>query len=422
MLSTTSLPSASALNLRRILGLRNIAIVGLTLAIVVVNLDMQLPWLFLAVIVTVLALIGLATWLRLRLPRPVSEREFFSHLVVDVFILAGLLYFTGGSTNPFTPLFLVPLCIAAVVLPSYYVGIMAGLTLVCFTLLMFFYIPLPYFHGVHDRIDLHVLGMWFGFLLSATLLSYFIVKMSTTLRERDATLAKAREDLLRSERILALGTLAAGVAHELATPLSTMAVVVKELEYDYTASPELNKNLLILRSQIDRCKKILSTLSASAGELRAEQGRSVALDVYLNGILRNWQEIRPAVTLHCKLSGSSPAPCIVAEQTIEHALVNILNNAADASPHYVEVEGVWDTECLRIKVCDRGPGLSDTVASHAGEPFFTTKESGQGLGLGLFLAHAALRRFGGNVHLYNRQEGGVCTQLMLPIARLLISS
>lgn len=411
-----------ALNLRRILGLRNIAIAGLTLAVIVLSLDMNLPWASLVVIAGVLGLLGFASWLRLKLPRPVTEREFFAHLLVDVFILTGLLYFTGGSTNPFTSLFLLPMTIAAVVLPTRYVWVMAVLTLVCFSALMFFYVPLPDFHGLHSHVDMHVLGMWFGFLLSAVLLCYFIIKMSSTLRERDAVLAKAREELLQSERILALGTLAAGVAHELGTPLSTMAVLVNDLEHEYARAPELGAKLNILRSQIDRCKKILSTMSISAGQARAEQGRDLALDYYIEGILADWQAARPGVRVAYTASGPRPAPRMVTEHTVEQALLNILNNAADASPDNVTVQADWDTERLTLSVCDRGAGLSELATARAGEAFFTTKQPGQGLGLGLFLAHATLRRFGGSVHLYNREGGGVCTQVVLPIAHLTVPS
>ncbi|MEW6354281.1 MAG: ATP-binding protein [Pseudomonadota bacterium] len=421
-ISAPSLQAAASLNLRRVLVLRNIAVVGLTLAVIVMSLDMKLPGAALAVIVAVLGVLSLATWARLRLARPVTEREFFAHLLLDVLILSGLLYFTGGSTNPFTSLFLLPLTIAAVVLPARYVWSLALLTLACFSLLMFFYVPLPYFHEPHqhEHFDLHVWGMWFGFLLSAALISYFIVRMSGTLRERDAALARAREDILRSERILALGTLAAGVAHELGTPLSTMAVLAKDLESDCT-QPDVQERLRILREQVERCKKILSTLSASAGHTRAEEARGVALDVYLNDIVEHWRATRPAVNAQFNFTGAQPAPRIVAEQTIAHAVTNILNNAADASPNCVEIRAQWDSEKLLIEVDDRGAGLSDAAARQAGEAFFTTKAAGQGLGLGLFLTHATLTRFGGSVQLFNRAGGGVRTQLVLPIAKLLLT-
>jgi two-component system sensor histidine kinase RegB len=116
--------------------------------------------------------------------------------------------------------------------------------------------------------------------------------------------------------------------------------------------------------------------------------------------------------------GSRPSPEIIAEQTLSQAIVNILNNAADSSPDNVEIKASWSERELVLEISDRGEGLTPDVARAAGQPFFTTKAPGQGLGLGLFLAHATLRRFGGTVRMYNREDGGVCTQLVLPLANL----
>jgi two-component system sensor histidine kinase RegB len=242
--------------------------------------------------------------------------------------------------------------------------------------------------------------------------------MGATLRERDRGLAEAREQALRDERLIALGTLAAGAAHELATPLSTMAVLTKELEREYSHGDDLAGRLRTLREQIDRCKNVLSVLSASAGQVRAESGSRLPVDEYLEQIIGDWRRVRPAVTVRARWSGVGPAPAVLAERTLTQAIMNVLNNAADASPHDVEVIARWDDRQWQIEVYDRGDGLSDAASAHAGKGIFTTKKEGQGLGLGLFLAHSTIGRFGGSVQLFNRDGGGACTRIILPLTRL----
>jgi len=259
--------------------------------------------------------------------------------------------------------------------------------------------------------------MWLGFLLSAGLIAWFAVRMSDTRRSRDRLLAQMREDELRNERIVALGTLAAGAAHELGTPLSTMAVLAKDMERD-AGAPPMRANLRVLREQVDRCKSILSSLSASAGASRAEGGRRVPLENYLADVVNHWQTMRPGVSVRRQFEGPRPSPEIIAEQTLSQAIVNILNNAADSSPDNVEIKVSWSERELVLEISDRGEGMTPDVARAAGQPFFTTKAPGQGLGVGLFLAHATLRRFGGTVQMYNREGGGVCTQLTLPLDNL----
>ena len=412
--------SSNAINLRRLIVLRLIALAGQILAvwIAVTSLHLALPLRPLIGIIAALALFNFLTWLRMQRSWPVAEAELFFHLALDVAALTGLLYFSGGSTNPFVILYLLPLALTAAALPAGYAWAMVAVSIACYSLLMFYYIPLPHSHGDHDDFGLHVLGMWLGFLLSAALIAWFAVRMSETRRSRDRLLAQMREDELRNERIVALGTLAAGAAHELGTPLSTMSVLAKEMEQDVIAAPSLRNNLHVLREQVDRCKSILSSLSASAGVSRAEGGRSVRLENYLADVVNHWQGMRRGVSVRRHFEGTQPSPEIVAEQTLSQAIVNILNNAADSSPENVEISARWNEQELVLEISDHGAGLTPDAEQSAGQPFFSTKAPGQGLGLGLFLAHATLRRLGGTVRMYNRTGGGTCTQLIMPLSSL----
>ncbi|MBI5450058.1 MAG: sensor histidine kinase [Gammaproteobacteria bacterium] len=417
----TSESTSSGLNLQRLVVYRYLIMAGLLAAIVTAVLGgFPLPLAASLVIIACFAAMNILTWLRLRLfARDVSDLELFLQLFADVVMLAALLYFTGGSTNPFVSLFLVPLTLAAASLPARYTWAVAGAALLCYSLLMVWYIPLPHLHG--DDFSLHVLGMWFGFVLSSVLISFFAVKMNATLREREQALARAREQSLRNERLVALATLTTGAAHELGTPLATMAVLGRELEAECAALPDATAQLHILRSQIDRCKHILASMAISAGQSPAEAGHRQALDQYLTQTVEKWRASRLNVSLDQSWSGVLPAPHIVIDQTLTHAITNILNNAADAAAHSVECHGQWTADELTLDISDRGPGLSAELMAQLGKPFISTKLPGEGMGLGLFLAQATIQRLGGNVHISNREGGGVCTRIVLPLSNLRVS-
>ncbi len=405
-------------NLQRLFLLRNISIFAecLTFAIVYWTIDIEIPWIQMIFVVTLLSLINFLTWLRLHRDWPVSHQEFFLQLLVDVFALSALLYFSGGSTNPFISLYLLPLTIAAATLPWRFTWVMAVITIACYTLLLFVYIPLPHDHSNHlIEFALHVSGMWLAFVLSTMIIAWFVVKMSASIRERDHDLAKAREQALRNEQIIALGTLAAGAAHELGTPLSTMAIVTGELQNEYTQDTEFQNNIAILRDQIAHCKHTLTHLLAKAGQNRAEQGSKLPVDKFLDQILDKWKLIRPSIKYTYQSTGLQPAPAIMENQLLNQSILNLLNNAADASSQRIDIKSRWDSHKLHLEIIDDGTGLSTEALQRAGEAFFSSKAPGQGFGIGLFLANANIERFGGSVRLFNMENGGACTQVVLPL-------
>ena len=406
-------------NLQRLFFLRSIAIGGqvLVIAAVVGLFDTLLPLAAMGTIVVLQAAVNVRTWLRLHKSAAVSEGELFLELLADVAALTALLYLSGGSTNPFVSLYLLPLTIAATALTARYAWAMAGLTIACYSALMFFYLPLRHGHEMHSSaFNLHLLGMWANFLVSAVLIASFVATMSASIRRRDRELAVARERALRDEQVLALGTFAAGAAHELGTPLSTIAVLARELEREHAAEPGLHEDLKLLRAQVDNCKRIITSLTTTAGLARAGQARRQSVEDFLADVSEKWSLIRPQVRLDLRCAGAGAAPQIIGEETVRQTLINILNNAADASPQAVEIEGTWNGAELAIEVRDRGPGITDDIAEKAGRAFFSTKAEGRGLGL--FLANATIERLGGSVALFNRVGGGGCTRVTIPLARL----
>lgn len=359
------------------------------------------------------AVVTLLTALRLRGHRPVSDREFFGHLLLDVILLSALLCVTGATANPFVSLYLLPLIIAAITLPARYAWSMTAITVACYAGL--FAIPSVDASGQHAhgaQFQLHLLGMWVNFIVSALAVAFFVVRLAQDVRQRDAWLAARKEEALRNERIVALGALAAGTAHELGTPLSTMAVLLGEMTREHARDPVLADDIAVLRGQVDACKQAITRMVAAAGAARAEGACYRPLDEFLSDALERWRLMRPAVQIEQRLEGPRPAPAIFAEETLAQAIVSLLNNAADASPR-VEVDACWSQSGLMLEIRDRGVGLVPEAQERAGEAFFSTKPAGSGIGL--FLARATIERLGGRLRVRNREAGGACTRIELPV-------
>lgn len=409
-----TLPGAGMLH--RLFVLRWYSIAGQALVMFGVHfgLDIPLPLLPMSIVVGLLALLNLATWIRLAQLWPVTAIEFFAQLLMDVAALTVLLFYSGGSTNPFISLYLLPIIIAAIALPGFYAWLLTAICVAAYSLLMFFYPHLNMPHGA-SAFALHVAGMWLNFIVSAVLIAFFIGRMAVSIRDRESELASARETGLYNEQIVALGSLAAGAAHELSTPLATMAVVAGELQHAYGDNPALTGSLHILRNQVATCKAILTRLTAAGEAGRAEGGRLLAVDVYLEELVAQWQLMRPTVDLQTRWEGTLPAPRILAETTLGQALLNLFNNAADAASSAVALEARWDGQALTLDILDRGQGFNHEAAARAGEIFFTTKHAQGGFGLGLFLANATIERLGGNVRMLQREGGGARVVVCLPL-------
>ena len=433
MTRETTIPNSDKLSFKsrvqlgRLIVLRNFAIAGMITAVFFARytLDIALPFKTIAIVTAGIALFNLLTWARLRQSWLVTDQELFFQLSLDVLGLGLLLYLSGGSTNPFVSLLLFPLILAATLLPSRYSWFMAGLTVFCYTLLLYWYVPLSgemhQMTGIttHNHLSpefrLHIMGMWFNFVISAGLIATVAVRMMESIRSRDRQLAAAREETLRNERIIAVGTLAAGTAHELGTPLSTIAVVCNELQHDYSDDQQLADNLQTIRTQVDNCKHILSTLLANAGNKRPVESTTMALDKHLERILDKWLLVRPNISVNYQNKGQQPAPEIILDQTLDQAFMNLFNNAADVSPNNVEIELTWSVQRATIIIRDRGPGLSEDALGNAGKAFFTTKSPSHGFGVGLYLANATIERVGGEVRWFNHDGGGAITEVTLPL-------
>ncbi|MBX2812368.1 MAG: ATP-binding protein [Myxococcales bacterium] len=338
---------------------------------------------------------------------------------VDVLLLTGLLYFSGGPSNPFASLYVVHIALAAVVLPPVQTWGLVGLALVCLSLLSLYHWPL----AISDHVTVlgthwRFVGTWLSFLVAAVFIVYFVQRVTVALSQRESELARARELSVRSEKLASLATLAAGAAHELSTPLSTIAVVAKELErllMKENAPDHAVEDARLIRKQVMRCRSILSQMAADAGDASGERARPVSAEQ----LMQLAQEGLPQ-TERLKFtygSGVTLVQALLPARAISQAFRSLIKNALQASGATVEiVVSLSDKgQSWTIEISDQGKGMSEEVLSRAGDPFFTTKEPGEGMGLGLFLTRAVLERFGGQLELRSTEGAGTLAVVVLPL-------
>ncbi|MFA7279836.1 MAG: ATP-binding protein [Sterolibacterium sp.] len=412
-------------HLLRLIWLRGLAIVSFTIMLasagqvfhIVVPLTVPL------ILLTLWAALSLLTWLRLKRETPVGSGELLAQLGADLVMLTALLAFSGGPANPLTTFYLPPVAVAAAILPARHAWIVAGLSVIAYSLLWLVSIPLTV-EDVDRAMQMHLTGMWLTFAASALLIAGFVTRMTASLRKQEQQLASAREQALRDERIVALGNLAAGAAHQLGTPLATMAILAGELAEDPATPTSQREDLILLREQIAACKNIISGLTANAGVQRADDGAtdggSITIDRWIERLVAYWRTLRPQVAPRLSVTGNTdtaPPPLIFGDATLEHALLSLLNNAADASPADIDIVLHWMSERLQLEILDRGPGFEAALLQHAGQEFFSTRP--EGVGIGLFLAHATIIRHGGNISIEARTGGGTLVRVDLPLRALL---
>lgn len=393
------------------------------IALALWGLSLDLPLAPMLFIVFGLAVWNAAVYWRLGKPWVATHLEILLNLAVDATALTLLLYWAGGATNPFVSLYLVPIAIAAAVLPGRYVWAISVLCIACYSFLMLFYTPLP---PVHERFggdfNAHVFGMWVNFLLSAALMALFVAAMANAVRRRERELSKAREEALSNEKIVALGAMSAGVSHEISTPLSTMTMVIDELMERPNQDESLYQELNLLRQQVDVCKEKIKEVLDSAGHSRSEGGRAMPLRRFIERLLDRWQVVRPEIEFKATYREPFFNPTILAEQTIAQSITNLLNNAADATlesgSRHIDITLLSDESRLVVQIDDEGRGITAEQSEQAGRVSFSTKQSG--FGIGLILSNASLGRFGGEVLLKSRPRRGTRTEVSLPLQDLII--
>ncbi len=407
-------------NFRYLLLIRLISLSGIIIVFVYLNFYKitSLPVLPICIIIFISLLISTCSWLKLKKQNNISKRTFFAQLLLDIFTLSLLIYFSGGSANPLIALFVIPVIFSAASLPRSYTWSLTFLTITSYTLLMFYQVPLSSHHLHDETINLHLWGMWYDFVLSSLLIAYFVSRISSNLRENQKLLAEAREASLRDEQIIALGTLAANTAHQLGTPLSTIAILTNEMEREYSnKNNELAGDLDLLKSQISRCKSIISNMAKDAGELQADSGIKKPLKYYLNELIDDWAIGLADIKVN-KQFHHNTSPNIVVDRSLTYAITNILMNSAQASPSLITIDLDWSNNQLAIVITDNGHGIDKSILAHIGNTIVSGSGIEKGMGIGLFLSKTTIERFGGTL-MINSGEQGTVIKIVIPLSVLL---
>ena len=410
------------LRLAELARLRVIALGGQALTIAgAMAFDVALPLVPMLAVLAALAAVNMLTLRRLARAAPIADGALPIQLALDLAAFSLLIAFAGGAGNPFVLLFLLHVVVIALMLPRRTAAIGTLAVVVSASIVALLAPPLQLDGGLPLPPAMRHAGWAVSFALTAAVIAWFTVRLTQALAAHASALADARLSAANDAAVLRVGTLAAGAAHELSSPLATMAIVVGEMRRADNAA-DRERDLAILATQIDACRTTLSNLLSAAGHARAEGGGREALDHLVEGVVARVRSARPQSRLSIDLGGDGPAPTIFADAALKQALVNLVDNAADVSPDDVRIDARWSVEALDFVVRDRGPGIPPDVLPRLGRAFFSTKPPGRGTGLGLVLTAAVLNRLGGSVRWANRDGGGAEAFVRLPLASLTLPS
>lgn len=375
-----------------------------------------------------LAIIGLETAVNLiatvvRRRREVREWWLAAIMAFDIVAFTALLYLTGGPSNPFSFLYLVQIALAAITLRAGWTWALTGLALLGSAVLFLWHRPLSDSISHAAYMNLHLRGMWVAFGVAAGFIVYFLLRVRRALEVREGELAESRRAAARQERLASLATLAAGAAHELSTPLATIAVVMKELEHHMRAGglnddAEAAHDIKLVREQVERCRAILERMSSEAGTSVGEVFVAAAVESVVQGALTG---LSPRVAIRTEITSAAGAQRLrLPARAFSQALRGLLKNAQDASADGGEIllRVSSRPETLEFEVRDQGAGIPPAILERIGEPFFTTKPTGRGMGLGVFLARAVVERLGGRVRLDSAVGVGTVAVVQLPTSLL----
>jgi len=376
---------------------------------------LAIPVLELAGLVGLILLsIVLGFW-RLNRAMVISQKELFAHLVMDVVFLVAILFYTGGASNPLISYLLVLLAVGATLFSQLQVNTFALGCVLLYTSFLISELRSGHTDHMMMNFQLHLVGMWVTFVVSAGLITVFVTRMASAIRSRELTLAKVRENEMRNEQLVAIGTLAAGTAHALGTPLSTMSVLLTDLDKldeEQLRQAAIKPDITLLRQQVTRCKDSLNQLTRFYNKAGTRHGESVPLPSFLDDLRDYIVNIHPKAAVSFVVEPEGAGQHISSDLTVRHAVINIIENAIKAARDQVIVTGTGTADGLEISVQDDGPGIPAQVMESMGEPFISTRQDS--MGLGIFLANAAIQRSGGTIEMFNRKTGGAMSIIRMP--------
>ncbi len=420
------IPERSAVNVHWLVRLRWAQIAGQAATVAVANflLGVRLPVAALTVLITIALVSNILIELRYvtgetAQQRGVDDWQIAVIMALDIALLTGLLYLTGGPHNPFGSLYVVQIALAAVALRALWTWALVALSFVGFGILLLDFRPLQM--SPH----LTTIGSWVALGIASAFVVLFLLRITAALSQRDRELADARYLAARQERLASLATMAAGAAHELSTPLGTVALAAKELERALQSTErtvpaeELAADARLIREQVGRCRVILDQMAQGAGTI-GEGLATCTVRELIDDILLGVRT-RPPVVLQIA-SEAEDTMVQLPRVAVAQSLRSLVTNGQDASvaiapdaPPSVMVQVERRQGRLVICIVDHGVGMPQDVLARVGEPFFTTKSPGQGMGLGMFLARAVIEGVGGSLAMSSSADKGTTARVELPV-------
>jgi two-component system sensor histidine kinase RegB len=397
--------------------LRPCAAAGQALAIAVAEgwLRVRLPLAPLMVGIAALIVGAFVAFLRLRNARPVREVEAFAHVAFDVLVLGWALYFTGGASNPFITLLLVPVALSAAALSGKATAVVTALAAAVYGALIFFNVPLSDMPMHGEAFRLHLTGMTINFMVAALLLAVFVGRMNASLNAQREAMRRLRERALRDESILAIATQAAQAAHQLNTPLSTLRTVLPELERGREDDIALRDDVRVMTGEVERCRDILRGMVEYGRQQLAGTMQATTLGEYVRDSADRFRLLRPEAEVTTDVAPKLCQRSIVVQPGLAHALLNLLQNALDASlrngSRAVTLAATIDAGRIEFVIGDQGDGLS--MNRTVSLPAASSKPDG--LGIGLALARSTVERMHGELHAHT-DAGGTRVCVTLPLA------
>ncbi|MBY0320594.1 MAG: ActS/PrrB/RegB family redox-sensitive histidine kinase [Reyranella sp.] len=418
----TGLPPRGGVRLRTLVLIRWAAVAGqlFTAAVVHWGLNFTLPVLAVGGAIALSALLNLTVSLGRPASARIDDREATIFLAFDILQLAVLLYLTGGLINPFSLLLLAPVAIGATILSLSSNVALSLLTIISIGLLGLFHQPLPWRGPPPALPEIYQTGAWAGLTLTTLLVTLYGWRLAEEQRQMAAALAAAQAALEREQRMSALGALAAAAAHELGTPLSTIAVVTKEMLREVEADDPLREDVELLSSESERCRTILARLSVDPAGDVSDAYALVPLPALIEAAAQHSEREGIAISFKSGPVGEgvpTTAPIQVRSPEITQGIGNIVQNAVSFARHEVEIRTRWTAAWSEVEVSDDGPGFSEALLDELGTPFISTRQGEEGhMGLGVFIAKTLLERTGATVTFGNRRgtTGGALVSVRWP--------